>query len=68
MKKQHFTHLLAQSNFKYNFLKDEAQKLYYIKRIKDGKIALVGNKDDAEFFIIYGIDANKEDLTSLNFQ
>lgn len=68
MKKQIFTHLIAQSSFKYNFLKDEAQKLYYIKRIKDGKIALVGDKEQAVEFILFGIDANKEDLTSLNFQ
>ena len=67
MKKQIFTHLLAQSSFKYNFLKDEAQKLYYIKRIKDGKIALVGDKEQAEEIILFGIDANKEDLINLTF-
>jgi hypothetical protein len=60
--------LITQSNQKYALLKDEATKTYHIKRLKDNKIALLGDRDDAEWFILYGIEANKEDLKTLKFK
>lgn len=61
------THLPSQSNLKYNLMKDETNKLYYIKRLRDNKLALIGNRDEAEEFVLFGIDANKEELKTLIF-
>lgn len=59
--------LFSQSSNAYQLLKDEVQKLYYIRRVKDMRVALIGDSDEAEWFILYGIDANKEDLRNLKF-
>ncbi len=62
-----WTYLLSQSTLAYALLKNEAEKLYYIKRVKDSKMALVGDADLAELYILYGIEPNKQDLTELKF-
>lgn len=62
------TTLLSQSSFKYSLLKDETTKLYYIKRLRDSKMALVGDNNESYEFILYGIEANQEDLTQLIFE
>jgi len=61
------TILQSQSNQKYTLLKDSKTNIYYIKRNKDRKKAVIGNRDDAELYILYGINDNKEDLKQLNF-
>lgn len=61
------TLLFSQSTQKYQLFKDEVKRLYYIKRLRDSKLALVGNNDEAYWYILYGIDENKEDLKTLNF-
>lgn len=61
------TLLFSQSTQKYQLLKDEVKRLYYVKRLRDSKLALVGDNDEAYDFILYGIDVNKEELRTLNF-
>lgn len=58
--------LQSQSNKKFELLKD-SNSLYYIKRTKDKKTALIGDRDEAENFILYGIYENKEELKTLIF-
>lgn len=60
-------YLKSQSTAQYELLKSK-DNLYYIKRISDKKQALVGDRDEAELFILYGIEANKQDLKTLNFK
>jgi hypothetical protein len=60
--------LQSQSTFKYNLLKDLDASLYYVVRIRDNKKALLGDKEEALDFILYGIAENKEDLKTLKFE
>lgn len=62
---KNLTFLPTQSTAKYELWKDEQTKLYYIYRNKDNKIALVGDSDASYDFILYGIEANKEELLTL---
>lgn len=57
--------LKSQSTDHYTLLKKE--NLYYIKREKDKKVALIGDRDEAEEFILYGIEENLDELKNLNF-
>ena len=60
--------LQAQSTLRYTLLKNVKKGTYYILRHKDKKKALIGDKNDAEWFILYGIAENKEDLQTLKFE
>ena len=67
-RKDGLTVLWSQSTKRYTMLKDEQTKTYYIQRGKDKKKACLGNNDDCEDWILYGILANKEDLKTLKFE
>lgn len=60
-------YLKSQSTPHYELLKS-SKGIYYIKRLSDNLKAKVGDRDEAELFILYGIEPNKEDLTTLNFK
>lgn len=62
---QNLTFLASQSSANHELYKDEQTKLYYIFRNKDNKMALIGDVDEAEWIILYGIEANKDDLDIL---
>jgi len=57
--------LVSQSNFRYQYLKDEETKLYYIRRVKDMKTVLVGDREDALNFTLYGLSEMAEDVQAL---
>ena len=65
---KNMTLLLSQSNKSFELYKDEKEKLYYIKRVKDSKVGLIGDIDEAEWMVLYGIEANKEDLKTIKFE
>lgn len=52
--------LESQSTDKYKLLKNLAFGLYYIRRQKDLKTVLIGDRDETEPFILYGL--GDEDL------
>lgn len=49
-------YLSSQSTLAYALLKNEAEKLYYIKRIKDSKMVLIGDNEESYDFILYGLN------------
>lgn len=55
----------SKNSDKYKLFKDESLGLYYIRRKKDGKTVLIGDKEKADNFIIYGLDEMKEEITEL---
>lgn len=59
------TILKAQSTLKYTLLKDENLGLYFIRRNKDKKTVEIGNKDDAEEYILFGLQENIKDVLNL---
>lgn len=62
---KNLTFLASQSSANHELYKDEQTKLYYVYRNKDNKMALIGDSDEAYDMILYGIEANKEDLALL---
>jgi hypothetical protein len=59
--------LRKQSGLNYLLLKDE-NKQYYIHRLKDQKTVLVGSNDEAEAFILYGLNDNISEVKQLFIQ
>lgn len=59
--------LRKQSGVDYLLLKDESMQ-YYIYRLKDKKAVLVGCKDKAEEFILYGLYDNRDEVKQLFIQ
>lgn len=59
--------LESQSTERYKLLKDIDSCLYFILRKKDNKTVLLGDKDEAEPFILYGLNDIdlKEDVREL---
>lgn len=47
--------LESQSTDRYKLLKNLAFGLYYIRREKDLKTVLIGDRDECEPFILYGL-------------
>lgn len=50
-----WTHLASQSTLAYALLKNEAEKLYYIKCMRDSKMALVGDIEAAYDLVLFGL-------------
>jgi hypothetical protein len=48
--------LKSQSNSRLQLLKDAITGLYYLREVRTGKEELIGNKDKAENYILYGVD------------
>ncbi len=48
--------LKSQSNSRLQLVKDTITGLYYLREVKTGKEELIGNKDKAENYILYGVD------------
>lgn len=57
--------LKAQSTIKYTFIKDESKGLYFIRRNRDKKTILVGDKEQSEEFILFGLQENIKDVLTL---
>lgn len=57
------TLLHRHSTYKYQLLKENG--VYYIRRVKDRKIVLIGDKEVSDNFIIYGLSAMKEEINEL---
>lgn len=57
--------LKQQSNSLYILFKDEETSRYYIEGVKEGRTILIGDKDDAESFILYGVGQNKTEINKL---
>lgn len=57
------TILKKHSTYKYQLLKENG--VYYIRRVKDKKIVLIGDKEVSDNFIIYGLSAMKEEIAEL---
>ena len=48
--------LKSQSNSRLQLLKDTITGLYYLREVRTGKEELIGNRDKAENYILYGVD------------
>lgn len=59
--------LRKQSGLNYLLLKDES-KQYYIHRLKDKRTVLIGSNDEAEAFILYGLNDNISEVKQLFIQ
>lgn len=57
------TILNKHSTYKYQLLKENG--IYYIRRVKDKKTVLIGDKEVSDNFIIYGLSAMKEEINEL---
>lgn len=57
--------LKAQSTIKYTFIKDESKGLYFIRRNRDKKTILIGDKEASEDFILFGLQENIKDVLTL---
>lgn len=59
--------LESQSTDRYKLLKNLAFGLYYIRREKDLKTVLIGDRDETEPFILYGLGDTdlKQDVEQL---
>lgn len=68
MKTTDLTYLKTQSTQRLSLYKDPKSELYYIYRLKDKKFALLGDRERAENFILDGLEANKEEITTLKFE
>lgn len=51
------------STYKYQLLKENG--VYYIRRVKDKKTVLIGDKEKSDNFIIYGLSEMKEEIAEL---
>lgn len=60
--------LQAQSTRTHQLYKNEKKGLYYVVRIKDNKRSLIGDKNESEDYILYGISANKKEIETLIFE
>lgn len=58
-------YLKSQSTQNYSLYKDEQTGLYYIRRVKDKKTILIGDKDQSEHFILDGLWLNKDEVKEL---
>jgi hypothetical protein len=56
--------LRKQSGLNYLLLKDE-NKQYYIHRLRDKKTVLIGSNNEAEEFILYGLNGNRDEVKQL---
>lgn len=67
MKKVNLITLESQSTDKYKLLKDVSLGLYFIRRQKDLKTVEIGDKDESEPFILYGLGDTdlKQDVEQL---
>lgn len=57
--------LKSQSTKEFRLLKNLKTKLYYIRRIKDKKLILLGDRDESETFILDGLHANKQEVLDM---
>jgi len=57
--------LKAQSTIKYTFIKDESKGLYFIRRNRDKKTILIGDKEQSEEFILFGLQENIKEVLNL---
>lgn len=57
--------LFRQSNERYKLIKNTASNTYYICRQKDKKTVEIGDKDNAEPFVLYGLQEMKEEVINL---
>ena len=66
-KKERLQVLFSQSNKKYQLLKDTEENLYYIKRLKDNKTVLIGDREQSEDYILDGLFECKKEIEKLKF-
>jgi len=64
-KNKEITVLSVQSTKSFKLIKKNSTKQYFIKRVKDSKTILIGDRDKSEDFILYGLFANREDVKQL---
>ena len=64
-KNKEITVLSVQSTKSFKLIKKQSTKQYFIKRVKDSKTILIGDRDKSEDFILYGLFANREDVKQL---
>lgn len=57
--------LKSQSTKEFRLLKNLKTKLYYIRRIKDKKLILLGDRDESETFILDGLHVNKQEVLDM---
>jgi len=64
-KNKEITVLSVQSTKSFKLIKKNSTKQYFIKRVKDSKTILIGDRDKSEDFILYGLFANRNEVKQL---
>jgi hypothetical protein len=64
-KSKEITVLSVQSTKSFKLIKKNSTKQYFIKRVKDSKTILIGDRDKSEDFILYGLFANRNEVKQL---
>jgi len=64
-KNKEITVLSVQSTKSFKLIKKQSTKQYFIKRVKDSKTILIGDRDKSEDFILYGLFANRNEVKQL---
>jgi len=64
-KNKEITVLSVQSTKSFKLIKKNSTKQYFIKRVKDSKTILIGDRDKAEDLILYGLFANRNEVKQL---
>lgn len=64
-KNKEITVLSVQSTKSFKLIKKNSTKQYFIKRVKDSKTILIGDRDKSEDYILYGLFANRNEVKQL---
>lgn len=63
--KSQMTFLKSQSTQNYHLYRDNETSLFYIKSMKNKKTILIGDKEQSEEFILFGLQENIKEVLNL---